>query len=93
MSLLGSLAARSSVGCFFRKRAFFTGIQKLLSVDAAEKLNQLSDETRPSGLVAGYALRLERMIGPGFFLCLLPKVIDSCVSPPQTAQDCHHDRH
>ena len=44
-------------GSPLRKGACFTGIQKLLSVKAAEDLDQLSDHAGPSGLVAGSQTR------------------------------------
>src|SRR5271156_4906556 len=39
------------VGLALRKGGRFTGIQKLLPVDSAEKLDQLCDHAGPSGLV------------------------------------------
>src|SRR6202000_3032622 len=45
------------VGSLLREGACFTGIQKLLSVNAAEKLDQFCDQAGPSGLVAGAQAR------------------------------------
>ena len=44
-------------GLLLRKGACFTGIQKLLSLNATEKLDQFRDHAGPSGLVAGSQAR------------------------------------